>query len=237
MDPKKLVRKVFPVKGIRLAEEGYRKGRIYGLQAAFGFPAKGMRVIAVTGTNGKTTTACYINEVLKAAGHTTAMYTTALVEVLGASEPNLTHRTVPLTEQLLRFLRRAKKAKVDFIVLEATSQALHQHKLRGIPIEVAVMTNLTQDHLDYHRTMEKYAAAKARLFNSYMSPNYCVLNADDKWYDYFMLESIGQIISYGQSADSTERIGKVREQPGAVSLAACQRQQRIGAFYFFGRAV
>lgn len=210
MDPKKLARKVFPVKGIKLAEETYRKTRGYGLQAAFGFPAKGMRVIAVTGTNGKTTTSCYINEILKAAGHTTALYTTAVIELRGHPKPNKTHRTLPSTDKLLRFLRSAKKAKVDFVVLEAPSQALHQHKLLSIPVEVAVLTNLSQDHLDYHHTMDQYAAAKAQLFNSYMKPSYCVLNADDKYFDYFMLESIGQVISYGKSADSTERIKSVK---------------------------
>ncbi len=210
VNPKKLARKVLPVKGIRIAEESYRKGRIYSLQARYGFPARGLRVIAVTGTNGKTTTCCYINEVLKAAGYKTALYTTAVIEVKGVSKANTTHRTVPLTEQLLKFFRDAKKAKVDFVVLEVTSQALHQHKLVGTPIEIAVMTNLTREHLDYHRTMNEYAAAKARLFNDYMKPSYCVLNADDDRYDYYMLEAAGQVISYGKDPDSTERIQNIK---------------------------
>jgi UDP-N-acetylmuramoyl-L-alanyl-D-glutamate--2,6-diaminopimelate ligase len=206
MNPKKLARKVLPTGSIKLAEETYRKSRIYGLQARFGFPAKGMRVVAVTGTNGKTTTCMYINEVLKAGGYKTAMYTTAVIELAGKPHLNKTHRTLPLTDQLLRFLRAAKRAEVDFVILEVTSQALHQHKLTGIPVEVAVLTNLTQDHLDYHGTMELYAEAKSRLFNQYMKPQYCVLNADDERYDYFMYESVGQVVSYGQSTDSAERI-------------------------------
>lgn len=216
VNPKKLVRKVLPAKGIHLAEESYRKGRIYGLQASYGFPAKGLRVIAVTGTNGKTTTCCFINEVLKAAGYKTALYTTAVIEMKGVSRANLTHRTVPLTVQLLKFLREAKKAKVDFVVLEVTSQALHQHKLTGIPIEMAVMTNLSREHLDYHRDMDSYAAAKARLFNDYMKPAFCVLNADDDKFDYFMLQAAGQVISYGKSPDSTERIQRVSHEGGVT---------------------
>lgn len=225
MNPKKLVRKVLPTQGIKLAEETYRKGRIYGLQARFGFPAHGMRVIGVTGTNGKTTTCCYINEVLKTAGYKTAMYTTALIEVAGVSEQNKTHRTLPLTEQLLRFLRVAKKHKVDFIVLEVTSQSLDQHKLIGIPVEIAVMTNLTQDHLDYHQTMERYAAAKARLFNNYMSPAFCVLNADDPRYDYFNIESAGQVVSYGRSLDATERLNSVKVSKNGSSWKLKNSQQ------------
>ncbi len=212
MNPKKLVRKILPKQGIKLAEETYRKSRVYTLQARYGFPAKGLRIIAITGTNGKTTTCCYINEVLKAAGYKTAMYTTAVIEMNGKPEPNKTHRSVALTGKLLEFLKSAKEQGVDFVVLEVTSMALHQHKLVGIPIEVAVMTNLTQDHLDYHKTMERYAEAKARLFNGYLKPKHCILNRDDDWYDYFQQQSVGQIATYGQISDSTVRIEKVIQE-------------------------
>lgn len=217
MNPKKLARKVIPKKGIRVAEETYRKGRIYGLQARHGFPARGMRVIATTGTNGKTTTSMYLNEILKAAGHKTAMFTTAVVEIAGKAEPNRTHRTVPLTADLLKFFKAAKAADAEFVILEASSQALHQHKFKGIPIEVGIMTNLTQDHLDYHRTMEKYAEAKARLFDAYTKPNYCILNADDEWYDYFLMRAVGQAVSYGESTDSAERIQSVKQAANGTS--------------------
>jgi UDP-N-acetylmuramoyl-L-alanyl-D-glutamate--2,6-diaminopimelate ligase len=210
MNPKKMVRKVLPRAGIKLAEESYRKGRVYAMQAANGFPARGLRVIAVTGTNGKTTTCCYINQMLKTAGFKTAMYTTALSEMDGRVEPNRTHRTVLHTASLLRFFGEAKRAKVDFVVLELTSQALHQHKTTGVPIEISVMTNLTQDHLDYHKTMSAYAAAKARLFNKYMKPKYVVLNRDDEWFEYFYKQSVGGRVSYGEHPDSTTHISEVR---------------------------
>ncbi|HUP26026.1 MAG TPA: UDP-N-acetylmuramoyl-L-alanyl-D-glutamate--2,6-diaminopimelate ligase, partial [Candidatus Limnocylindrales bacterium] len=217
MNPKKLVRKVLPKKGITLAEESYRKSRVYALQARYGFPAKGLRIIAVTGTNGKTTTCCYINEVLKAAGCKTAMYTTAVIEMNGKAEPNKTHRSVALTAKLLGFLKSAKEQSVDFVVLEVTSMALHQHKLIGLPIEVAVMTNLTQDHLDYHKTMERYAEAKARLFNRYLKPRHCILNSDDEWYGYFLNQSVGQVTDYGQQPDSKVRIqGVIQEGQGST---------------------
>lgn len=214
MDPKKFARRVIPKRGVRVAEEAYRRSRIYALQTRYGFPAKGLRVIAVTGTNGKTTTCCYMNEILKAAGYKTALYTTAIIELAGHADINRTHRTLPLTAQLLSFLKKAKAAEVDFLILEVTSQALDQHKLLGIPVEVAIMTNLSQDHLDYHGSMERYAAAKARLFNRYTDPKFCILNADDDWYDYYLTESTGQIVSYGQDPDSTERITKVKPGDG-----------------------
>lgn len=210
MNPKKLARRVIPKQGVKAAEEAYRRSRIYALQARYGFPARDLRVIAVTGTNGKTTTCCYINEMLKNAGYKTALYTTAVIELAGRSDINRTHRTLPLTGQLLAFIKKVKATKVDFLILEVTSQALDQHKLLGIPIEIAVMTNLTQDHLDYHGTMNRYAAAKARLFNRHTNPKYCILNADDQWYDYFLKESVGQVVTYGTSEEATERITNVK---------------------------
>lgn len=206
MNPKKLVRKVLPKNGIKLAEESYRRGRLTLLQARYGFPARSARVIAITGTNGKTTTATLTNELLKAAGHRTALFSTAAVEIAGNLKPNTTHRTVPLTADLLKFFQTAKQKRVDFVILEATSQALHQHKLQGLNIEVAVMTNLTQEHLDYHGTMEKYATAKARLFNVYLSPKHSVLNRDDDWFDYFKGQSVAPVVAYGQAKDSDNRI-------------------------------
>ena len=227
MDPKKLVRKILPSGAIKGAEEAYRKGRIYALQAKEGFPAKGMKVIAVTGTNGKTTTCLYINEMLKSAGYKTAMFTTALSEVAGVAKANTIHRTVPLTGDLLKFFRAAKKKKVDFVVLEVTSQALDQHKLIGTPIEVAVMTNLTQDHLDYHKTMEVYAAAKARLFNDYLGPKSVVLNHDDEWFDYFAKQSVVIPLTYGVNAKSSVRLKEITSSARGSEVVAEYKQHPL----------
>ena len=213
MNPKKFVRKVLPKQGIRAAEESYRKGRVYALQARAGFPAKGLRVIAVTGTNGKTTTANYVNAMLKLAGYRTALFSTAVIEMNGISQLNRTHRTVPLTAELIIFFKQAKSAKVDFVVMEVTSQALDQHKLLGMPVEIAVMTNLTQDHLDYHKTMEAYAAAKARLFSTYLNPKHVILNRDDSWYDYFRQLATGSVSTYGENPESDALISTIRLQP------------------------
>ena len=212
MNPKKLVRKVLPKKGIKAAEESYRKGRVYALQARHGFPAKGLHVIAVTGTNGKTTTANYINAMLKSAGKRTALFSTAVIELDGESRLNRTHRTVPLTAELISFFKQTKAAKVDYVIVEVTSQALDQHKMLGMPVDIAVMTNLTQDHLDYHKTMENYAASKARLFSAYLSPKQVVLNRDDSWYQYFRDRSVGDVTTYGESASSDAQIDTIRLQ-------------------------
>lgn len=199
------VRKVLPSEAVHGLEEIYRRGRAKLIALSYGNPARSLRVIAVTGTNGKTTTVNYLNEILKEAGHKTAMFSTALIEIDGQTILNDLNATVGSTQRMQEFFRDAKNAKVDYVVLEITSHALQQHKLAMVPIEVAVMTNLTQDHLDYHKTMEEYAAAKAKLFAS--NPKYMVLNHDDAWFDYYDKFAAGSHkITYGMHEDAEAKI-------------------------------
>lgn len=203
------LRKGFSGKRLRGIEKLYRLLRVRAVSLWYGSPARKLRVIAVTGTNGKTTTANYLNEILKADGRTTAMFTTAVIEVAGERQLNELNATVALTSQMQRFFAQAKKANVDHVILEVTSHALHQHKLDGVPIECAVMTNLTQDHLDYHKTMKAYAKAKGILFS--LNPRYIVLNRDDEWFEFFdQYEPGEQKISYGADPSAEARINRVK---------------------------
>lgn len=190
-------------------ESTYRRSRVAVASARYGNPSKHLRVIAITGTNGKTTTACYINEILKEAGFKTAMFSTALIEIAGEAEVNDLNVTVATTARMQQFFRDAKKAEVDYVIIEATSHALDQYKLEGVPIEAAVMTNLTQDHLDYHKTMDAYAATKAKLFR--LKPRFIILNRDDEWFDYFdKFEAADQKMTYGEHEESEARIGRIK---------------------------
>ncbi len=204
----KKVRQVLPSSAVRGLEEGYRRGRQQVVSARYGNPARGMKVIGVTGTNGKTTTINFINEILKEAGLRTAMFSTALIEIAGVTKANDLNMTVPSISLLMKFFRDARKAKVDYVLLEVSSHALHQHKLGKVKFMAAVMTNITQDHLDYHHTMEEYAAVKARLFKN--NPRYIVLNRDDEWFDAFdKYPARSQKITYGTHADAEARIDHV----------------------------
>ena len=215
----KQLRRLLPAAMIHTLEEAYRRSRIALVAARYGNPARHLRVIAVTGTNGKTTTVNYINEILKAGGRRTAMFSTALIEVAGQRQLNDLNATVGSTARMQQFFAEAKRANVDFVVLEITSHALDQHKLDGVPIEVAVMTNLTQDHLDYHKTMERYAAAKGKLFAR--KPRFIVLNRDDEWFPFFdKYMAREQKITYGQDAAATARItqAETRKVGGSVTV-------------------
>lgn len=221
------VRKALPTEAVRGLEEIYRRGRVKLISARYGNPARNLRVIAVTGTNGKTTTVNYINEILKEAGYKTAMFSTALIEIAGKSQLNDLNATVGSTQRMQEFFRDAKNAQVDYVVLEITSHALQQHKLATVPIEVAVMTNLTQDHLDYHKTMDEYAAAKAKLFAS--QPRYMVLNRDDAWFDYFDKYAAGSHkITYGTHEEAEAKIEYTKlYKKGSEATVVIDHQTRL----------
>lgn len=221
------VRKALPNSTVRQLEEVYRRGRIKLVSARYGNPSRTLKVIAVTGTNGKTTTVNYINEILKEAKYTTAMFSTALIEVAGQTQLNDLNATVGSTDRMQRFFRDAKRAKVDYVVLEITSHALHQHKLDDVPIYAAVMTNLTQDHLDYHKTMDEYAAAKAKLFK--LEPTFTVLNRDDEWFEYFNQFPAGlQKITYGKHEDAEAKIEHTKlYKKGSEAQVVIDHQTRV----------
>ncbi|HET7629829.1 MAG TPA: UDP-N-acetylmuramoyl-L-alanyl-D-glutamate--2,6-diaminopimelate ligase [Candidatus Saccharimonadales bacterium] len=205
----KVARRVLPKPALKGFETVYRQNRARAVAAKYGYPARSLRVIAVTGTNGKTTTANYLNEILKAAGHTTALFSTAQIELAGKKTLNDLNVTVATVGEMQSFFKEAKAAKADYVILEATSHALDQYKLAGVPIECAIMTNLTQDHLDYHGTMDNYAAAKAKLFK--MKPQFVVLNRDDDWFDYFnQFDGESQKITYGADDRADARITGVK---------------------------
>lgn len=195
-----------------LIEKVYRLARGLFWQARYGFPSRGIRVIAVTGTNGKSTTCAYINEVLKAAGYKTAMITTPLMEIAGKEYIRTTTRTLEKQSEVQDFFARAKKADVDWAVLETPSHALDQDRIMGVKVEIAIITNLTPEHLDYHKTMENYAKAKALLLRNYGAKR-AVLNADDKWYLYFKDHSLAQVFPVGESKDAEVRIKSVKLSP------------------------
>jgi len=221
------VRKMFPTKLVKGLEIAYRKIRVHVVSARYGYPAKKLKVIAVTGTNGKTTTVNFINEILKEAGLKTAMFSTAQIEIDGKKSLNTLNATVGNTALMQRFFLRAKRKKVDYVVMEFPSHAIDQHKLDTVPVEVAVMTNLTQDHLDYHGTMENYAAVKAKLFSH--TPKYIVLNADDEWYDYFDKHQASvHKIGYGVSDTAEAKIDDiVLYKKGTEAMVTIDHQTKL----------
>ena len=146
--------------------------------AVFGHPAEAMTMAGVTGTNGKTTTTYLLESIFEAAGKRSGVVGTTGARVAGAPVP--LDRTTPEAPDLHRLLARMRDAGVRAVAMEVSSHALEQHRVSGVVFDAAIFTNLSQDHLDYHPSMEAYFAAKARLFTPAHADR-GVINADDPY--------------------------------------------------------
>jgi UDP-N-acetylmuramoyl-L-alanyl-D-glutamate--2,6-diaminopimelate ligase len=145
----------------------------------FFFPSRGMKVVAVTGTDGKTTTVSLIYHLLKSSGAKTSMISSIAAVIYGKAYDTGFHVTTPASFSLQRFLRKARNKKSEYFVLEVTSHAIDQNRIMGIPIKVAVLTNVTNEHLDYHKTYDNYLNTKVKLLRK---AKICIVNSDDSSY-------------------------------------------------------
>ena len=148
----------------------------------YGFPSRKLHVIGVTGTDGKTTTVNMIASILRAAGLPTAHLSTVNAQIGDKVYDTGLHTTTPSPFLLQKLIRRAVNAASFFLVLEVTSHALDQYRTWGIKFETAVITNISHEHLDYHKGLSSYMAAKGRIFKNV---EYGILNMDDGSYEYF----------------------------------------------------
>jgi len=130
----------------------------------FGFPSRRLKVIGVTGTNGKTTTVQMIARILEEAGQKVAVSSTINFKIGDQEKVNVTKFTTLSSWQLQKFLREAAEADCEWVVLEVSSHSLDQNRVWGVRFNVAVITNITREHLDYHKTMKEYARVKEKLF-------------------------------------------------------------------------
>lgn len=180
--------------------------RILAVIAAImnGFPANRMIVIGVTGTNGKTTTVNMITNILNAAGYKVGMTSTINFQVNKERWVNITKQTTVGPFQLQKLLKRMLKAGCTHAVLEVTSHAIDQSRIFGINFDVAVITNVTPDHVEYHGDFNSYLNAKGELFKKVSKgrrkfgvSKIMILNAEDKYYNFFNQFIVDRKITYG----------------------------------------
>ena len=174
-----------------------------------GFPARGLKVIGITGTNGKTSTAFLIHSILCEAGYKTGLMTTVAYGLNRDIKSSALHMTSQPIEITLNRISQMKKQGIDWLILEVTSQALSQFRILGIPIEIAIMTNVSHEHLDYHKTFEKYVQAKLRLFKianrNRRGRRLGIINGDDENAVLFA-DEIANVISYSLQANTDRMI-------------------------------
>ncbi len=167
----------------------------------YGQPTQHLHLIGITGTNGKTTTSHIVNEMLREHGHTTGLIGTINIKI--GDETFDVKNTTPDALTLQKTFRRMLDKSVTAAVMEVSSHALHLGRVHGCEYDVAVFTNLTQDHLDYHKTMDEYKRAKGLLFaqlgNSYQHDRtkYAILNNDDEASQDYIMSTQATVITYG----------------------------------------
>ncbi|MCX6806980.1 MAG: UDP-N-acetylmuramoyl-L-alanyl-D-glutamate--2,6-diaminopimelate ligase [Candidatus Berkelbacteria bacterium] len=197
---KNLLRKILPNSWILASH----KIRAVVACLLYNFPARNIRVIGVTGTNGKTTTCHLITSILQEAGFKVAMATTIDFQIGEKREVNKAKMTTLSPFALQRFIYRAVKEKCTYCVIETTSHAVIQNRIWGIPYDVMVFTNLTHEHLDYHHSFSEYKKVKGQLFanleKSLRKPNTLkasIVNRDDPNFSYFSEFDADVKLSYG----------------------------------------
>ena len=175
--------------------------------AMFGYPGRKLKIIGVTGTNGKTTTCNMIARILETANYRVGMATTINFKIGKEEWVNTSKMTTVSPFALQKFLADCLKAGCHWVIVETTSHAIAQYRNYGIDYQIAVMTNLTHDHLDYHKTFDEYRNMKGKLFSTGQTIN--ILNNDDeKTIDYLSKMPARDIISYGTESPEHGRKGR-----------------------------
>jgi UDP-N-acetylmuramoyl-L-alanyl-D-glutamate--2,6-diaminopimelate ligase len=162
----------------------------------YGFPSRYLKVIGVTGTNGKTTTTEMIFKILEEAGYKTALINSIRFKIEKEEEPNLLKMTMPGRLFIQKFLRKAVNEGCQYAVLEVTSEGIKQHRHRFIKFNTAVFTNLSPEHIEAHGSFEKYREAKGKLFQA--CKNIHIINRDDPNAEYFLRFPCAKMFTFGK---------------------------------------
>lgn len=190
-------------------------------QQFFDSPSARLRLIGVTGTNGKTTTTHLLEALLSGQGWKTGMLGTIKYMIGEERLPALA--TTPEAPDLQKLLRLMVGSGVTHGVMEVSSHALELGRVSGCDFDMAVLTNITGDHLDFHKNFERYLAAKGKLFSQLggsffkgLRPRFAVLNSDDPYYDYFLRQNTVQAFSYGIDSPADIRAKDVKMNGSGV---------------------
>lgn len=182
----------------------------------FGRPAEDLTILGVTGTNGKTTTAFLLDSILRADGRKTGLIGTIETRIADEVQPGV--RTTPESLDLQALFARMRDVGVDSVAMEVTSHALVLHRVESVRFAAVGFTNLSQDHLDFHPTMEDYFAAKTSLFLPERAEAGAV-NIDDPYGQKLMASSSIDCIGFGMSHDADVRAGDIKLEPSGTTIS------------------
>ena len=182
-------------------------------------PEKNLRIVGVTGTNGKTTTTHLIKNVLEECGYKVGLIGTN--EIVIGEEVFPSKCTTPEAPDLFGFFSQMKKASCDFVIMEVSSHSLALERVYGITFEAGIFTNLTQDHLDFHKTWEDYAKTKAKFFSSC---KISILNADSDYLDIMKESASGSLATYGIENDCDYKAAEIEYHDDGITYTVISKK-------------
>ncbi len=208
--------------------ENTREALAWFSAAFYDHPGRKLTVIGVTGTDGKTTTSNLLYQILKTAGIRAGLISTVNAMIGDEVIDTGFHVTTPEAPDVQRYLALMVEAGLTHVVLETTSHGLAQHRVTGCEYDVAVVTNVTHEHLDYHGTYESYLAAKGLLFESLSQThlkaggnlNFTVLNADDRSFEYLCSLVKQESVSYSLAGKGTLNAENIQPGEEGIDFAA-----------------
>jgi UDP-N-acetylmuramoyl-L-alanyl-D-glutamate--2,6-diaminopimelate ligase len=219
MNPRRIIKVLIPMNLFKKVEPYGHWAEAILFNILNGFPARGLKVIGVTGTNGKTTTSFLIHRMLHEAGYKVGLMTTVAYGVGDDIKPQVEHMTSVDVPTLMKRLKYLKKQGAEWLVLETTSHALAQHRVWGVPYSVAVMTNLTHEHLDYHGSFENYRSAKVMMFKmagkNRKGLRTGIVNAEDPSAEYF-IKAVPHAVTYGVNKGDLRAININESSNGSI---------------------
>lgn len=203
---KKIIRKIVPKFLIKFYHFGLA---LFGAVLYF-FPSRKMKIIGVTGTNGKSTVVHLISKILEEAGFSVGLVSSIKFKIKDNEWPNTLKMTMPGRFKLQRFLRQALNQGCQYVVVEVTSEGILQSRHRFIDFDAVVFTNLTPEHIETHGSFEKYREAKGQLFKSLKGSKKLkttsIINLDDPNADYFLKFEADRKIGYGLNSEPTDKV-------------------------------
>ncbi len=172
----------------------------------FDYPTQNLSVIGITGTNGKTTTTYLASQILQKTGHTTGT-----IGTYGYTINDKTYKTdltTPDILQLYRIFHKMKDSGIEYLVMEVSSHAIALNRVKNLIFDGVVFTNISRDHLDFHKTLDQYAATKARLFSQVKKSGFCIVNREDSYAPLFLNAATGDCYTFSLSEPTDYRFSK-----------------------------
>jgi UDP-N-acetylmuramoyl-L-alanyl-D-glutamate--2,6-diaminopimelate ligase len=186
--------------------------------AFYGYPDQKLQLIGVVGTNGKTTSTYLMKSVLEAAGYRVGLIGT-IANLIGDKVVEAKN-TTPGTLELQKLFSEMVDAGVEYTVMEVSSHSIHQGRVAGLEFRCGIFTNITQDHLDYHKTFEEYLRVKSKFFIDLPATSWAAINADDGHAETIIRKTAAKVLTYGIDAAADIKAENVKLSPDGVAYTA-----------------